>query len=68
MSKEISRSSPVSAWSMVDRINRGNLPFNLDRPHRYKWTEHPELSIEDPNYFTIEIIWLDEEEDAKLNG
>lgn len=67
MNKEISRSSAVSAFKMVDDIRRGVDTFNFERPHRYEWIENKHLSIEDPRYFEIRVVWLDEEENANVS-
>lgn len=45
-----------------DRYGRPQEKFiDFDRPHTYKWTENKHLDISDPNYFTIDIIYLDKE-------
>lgn len=62
MAKEISRSGRVSAFKMVDDIRQGRETFNYDRPHTFRWIENKHLPIEHPDYFQIEVVWLDEED------
>jgi len=58
------KSSYEPAFDKVMDILRGKNK-QPTRPYRYEWRENKHLSIDDPRYFEIAVIYLDEGEDVR---